>query len=155
MLASVRVLRDRLGELRQMMHAGGRIVRHSLYWRSRGEAVERETGAAWHLELLGSSLLVLTRSALATDVTVRSTLVPVFQELGEAMTSLISAPGDRAGREHAVLHARTLARHVEEGNGRRASPGTVTQIIASMAAADLIAFLEPVRTRSPRINARE
>ena len=40
-LATARDLRNRLGELQQMMHAASRVVRHSLYWRGRRQAVAR------------------------------------------------------------------------------------------------------------------
>jgi uncharacterized membrane protein YgaE (UPF0421/DUF939 family) len=141
MLGSVRDLRDRLDELQQMMHAGGRIVRHSLYWRSRAEAVERSVAAARNLELLGGSLLMLSRSALATEPSERDALLPVIHELGRAIQSIAEAPEDRAGGRRAASDALAIARAIAPRGDHQPTPLAAAMSTARLVAEDLIAYV--------------
>jgi uncharacterized membrane protein YgaE (UPF0421/DUF939 family) len=59
---SLRDLRDRLAELSRTRRASSRVVRHSLVWRARMAPVVRESEHAGHLDLLGGSCLLLTRT---------------------------------------------------------------------------------------------
>jgi hypothetical protein len=63
-MSALRDLHDRLSELDRSRNAGPRVVRHSLVWRSRMGTVVRENENAGHLELLGISCLMLTRTAI-------------------------------------------------------------------------------------------
>src|SRR5690349_2653631 len=99
-LDSARELRERLGELAHMMRAADHVVRHSVYWRSRSKAVARETAAAKHLELLGGSLLMLARIAIASEPSERRELVPVVARMVAA--DLIAFLGEDASEMHRV-----------------------------------------------------
>ncbi len=62
-IANLRDLRDDLSELGRIRRASARVARRSLAWRSRLEPVVHEQENAGHLDLLGSSCLVLARTA--------------------------------------------------------------------------------------------
>jgi uncharacterized membrane protein YgaE (UPF0421/DUF939 family) len=133
-------LRDRLGELREMTRAAARVVRHSVYWRARREAVAREAAGARHLELLGGSVLVLARTALVSDPPERRALANVVRECAEVIKSLAEAPDDDATRQRAVVGGIRIARLSADA----ATPGSATAtatFTARTLVTDLLAFL--------------
>ena len=146
-LGSSHDLRDRVVELHHMIIAARRVARHSLYWRSRQEAAEREATDAQHLELLAGSLLMLVRSAMASDPAGRRAVAPIVRELGEVISALAAAPDDRGSRERGVARALDIARQVAGPTAPPLSARTAASLTASMVATDLIAFLgvEPAR----------
>lgn len=143
---SLRELRERLSDVRRMMRASGRVVRHSLYWRSRAEAVARENESARHLEMLGGTLIMLVRSALATDASGHRILHPVIRELVDVLSIVAANPADQAVRERAADRARDLARRIGVGERRRLSAMTAATFTAELAASDLIALLKTPST---------
>lgn len=134
-------LRERLDELQRMMRAGKRVVRHTLYWRSRAAAVAREIESARHLESLGGSLIMLVRSALATDASDHRSLVATIHQLGEVFAGL-AAPGDQAARRRAADHALEVARGIAANGRRHLSAITAATFSTELVASDLIAFLD-------------
>src|SRR3954449_2885259 len=66
-VSALRDLRDRLSELARTRQASRRVVAHSLWWRGQKRLVVRESENAGVLDLLGSSALVLARSATTAD----------------------------------------------------------------------------------------
>jgi uncharacterized membrane protein YgaE (UPF0421/DUF939 family) len=75
-LNSLRDLRDRLVELSRLRRASSRVARHSLVWRSQMTPVVHEKESADYLDLVGSSCLMLTRTAIAVKPPERRTIAP-------------------------------------------------------------------------------
>jgi hypothetical protein len=111
-LTRLRELRDRLADLGAMRKASESIVRHSATWRSRKAPVVREQESADQLDLLAGSCLMLTRTAMATRPSQRTTLAPGVGQLARAIADLAVQPGDRATRQRAADRALDLARWV-------------------------------------------
>ncbi len=63
-VGSQRELRDQLAELARMRRASVRVARHSLIWRGQIAPLVRESEDAGHLDLLGGSSLLLSRTSL-------------------------------------------------------------------------------------------
>src|SRR5215213_4598547 len=129
---SLRDLRDRLAELSRARRASSRVVRHSLVWRTRMAGVVRESENAGHLDLLGGSCLLLTRTALAMSLPERRRLAPGVRELAAAVADLARAPGDRPTRQRAADRALDLARSA-------GSPGQYQPAVAAAAAFQMVA----------------
>src|SRR5215211_6988436 len=121
---SLRDLRDRLAELSRARRASSRVVRHSLVWRTRMAQVVRESENAGHLDLLGGSCLLLTRTALAMSPPERRRLAPGVRQLAGAIADLARAPGDRPTRQRAADRALDPARRAASSPGQyhRRSP---------------------------------
>jgi uncharacterized membrane protein YgaE (UPF0421/DUF939 family) len=132
-------LRDRLVDLRRTRHASNRVVRHSLLWRARMAPVARESEDAGHLDLLGGSCLLLTRTALAMSRPEGRGLAPGIRELAVAIGDLATAPGDRATRQQAADRALALARPVAASPSRSQATLTASAAIR-MVATDIAAF---------------
>ena len=111
-LSSMRDLRDRLAEMSRMRRASRRVVRHSLAWRMRMAPVVRERENAGHLDLLGGSCLMLTRTTLAMNASDRQRLAPSVRELAGAVADLAKEPGDRPTRQQAADRALAIARRI-------------------------------------------
>jgi hypothetical protein len=93
---------DHLNELGRAMLASGRVVRHSILWRSRRGAVDSVTDEAGHLHLLGPGCLLFIRTAIATGPRERALLRPPMRELACVLTDLARARGDVDARQRAV-----------------------------------------------------
>jgi Fusaric acid resistance protein-like len=132
-------LRDRLADLRRTRQASRRVVRHSLLWRARMAPVVHESEDAGHLDLLGGSCLLLTRTALAISPPEGRALAPSIRELADAIGDLAAAPGDRLTRRRAAGRALALAGSVAAGPPRSQATLTVSAAIR-MVAADIGAF---------------
>jgi hypothetical protein len=139
-MSSLWDLRDRLADLRRTRHASNRVVRHSLLWRARVAPVVRESENAGHLDLLGGSCLLLTRTALTMSPTERRGLAPSIRELAVAVGDLATAPGDRATRQRAADRALALARSVAASPQRSGATPTVSAAMR-MVATDIGAFV--------------
>jgi hypothetical protein len=146
-MSSLWDLRDRLADLRRTRQASTRVVRHSLLWRARMAPVTYESENAGHLDLLGGSCLLLTRTALTMSPPEGRELAPSIRELAVAIDDLAAAPGDRATRQRAADRALVLARSVAASPRRSQATLTVSAAIR-MAATDIGAFagVDPART---------
>jgi uncharacterized membrane protein YgaE (UPF0421/DUF939 family) len=133
-LSRLRDLRDRLVELSRTRRASSRVVRHSLIWRTRMAPVVRESEHAGHLDLLGGSCLLLTRTALAMSRLERRRLAPAVQELAAAIMELARAPDDRSSRQRAADRAVDLVRW-DAG-----SPAQFPQALVASAAIRMVAM---------------
>jgi hypothetical protein len=87
---------------------------------------------AGHLDLLGGSCLLLTRTALAMSLPERRRLAPGVRELAAAIADLARAPGDRPTRQRAADRALDLARSAS-------SPGQYQPAFAAAAALQMVA----------------
>jgi hypothetical protein len=109
-IATLRGVRDRLSDLSRARKASGRVVRHSLAWRSRSAPVVRETENAGHLDLLGSSCVMLARTTTVLDEAERRGVAPSVQELAAAIGEVAKDPGDRNARQSTADRALDLIR---------------------------------------------
>lgn len=136
---SLRDLRDRLAELSRTRRASNRVVRHSLVWRTRMTRVVRESENAGHLDLLGGSCLLLTRTALAMSPPQRRRLAPGVRELAGAIADLARAPGDRPTQQRAADRALDLARRAASSSGQY-QPAVTAAAAIQMVATDVMVF---------------
>jgi Fusaric acid resistance protein-like len=136
---SLRDLRDRLAELSRTRRASSRVVRHSLVWRTRMARVVRESEHAGHLDLLGGSCLLLTRTALAMSPPQRRRLAPGVRELAGAIADLARAPGDRPTQQRAADRALDLARKAASSPGQY-QPAVTAAAAIQMVATDVMVF---------------
>jgi uncharacterized membrane protein YgaE (UPF0421/DUF939 family) len=138
-LNSMRDLRDRLAEVSRMRRASRRVVRHSLAWRMRMAPVVRERENAGHLDLLGGSCLMLTRTMLAVNGPDRRRLALSVQELAGAVADLAKKPGDHQTRQRAADRALTIARRVA-GSAPQSQATLAASIATQMVAIDVMVF---------------
>jgi uncharacterized membrane protein YgaE (UPF0421/DUF939 family) len=101
-MMQLRDLRDRLAALAKTRAASGRVVRHSLAWRAHLKPVVHEQENAGHLDLLGVSCLMLTRTALVTDPADGRQLVEPVREIAELLTELARSPAETSTRQSVV-----------------------------------------------------
>nr|WP_240942614.1 FUSC family protein [Planosporangium thailandense] len=146
-LGRLRDLRDHLSELGRTRHASSRVVRHSVVWRSRKAPVVRENENAGHLDLLGGSCLMLTRTAMGVGPGERRRLVPSVRELAGALAALAKKPGDRSTRQHAADRALEASRHLVDHDTPSGSALAAATVAVRMVAADVMVFagVEPER----------
>jgi hypothetical protein len=138
-LSSMRELRDRLAEVSRMRRASRRVVRHSLAWRTRKAPVVRERENAGHLDLLGGSCLMLTRTMLAMEAPDRRRLAPSVRELAGAVTGLAEKPGDRPTRQRAADRALALARRAAS-SAQQSQAAPAAGVAIQMVATDVMVF---------------
>lgn len=132
-MARHRALRDRLGELASTRAASVRTARHSLVWRSSTEPLVQEHENAGHLDLLGGSVLMVTRTALTADMPDRERLAHTIEALAAILGDLARSLGDRPGRQAAVDRSLAMLRAIDAA---RARPGSAhAAVIASLQAA--------------------
>jgi hypothetical protein len=161
-MGRLRALRDRLAELGRMRQASARVARRSLAWRSRRTPVVRENENAGHLDLLGTSCLLLTRTAIETDPPDRRYLAPHVSELARAVGDLAGDLGDREVRQGAADCALAVARRLADANAEPDSSLAAAVIAARLVAADLMTFagveprqaIEAVREETARVDVR-
>lgn len=138
-LSSMRDLRDRLAEVSRMRRASSRVVRHSLAWRMRMAPVVRERENAGHLDLLGGSCLMLTRTMLTMNTPDGRRLAPSVRELAGAVADLAEEPGNRPTRQQAAHRALAIARRA--GGSAPQSQATLAASVAiQMVATDVMVF---------------
>lgn len=109
-LATLRDLRDRLGELARLRKVSGNVVRHSAIWRSQRGPLVRERENADHLDLLGGGCVMLARTAFGMEPSRRRALAPGVRELAAVLAALARAPGDRDVRQRAADRALEVSR---------------------------------------------
>jgi hypothetical protein len=97
----LRNLRDDLAGLSTARKASGRIVRHAIIWRRRAALVVAEREGADCLDLLAGSCLMLSRTAIAVDGSLRARLAATVRYLAAAMEDLAEDREDQAARQSA------------------------------------------------------
>jgi len=144
-IASQRELRDHLSELARMRSASARVARHSLTWRTQITPVVRENEDAGHLDLLGGSCLLLTRTSLGADEKDRRLLAPCVREFSTTLAGLARQPGDHETRQLAVQRSLDVLRGMASARAKStAEPSaelTAALAAARMAITDLMLFV--------------
>jgi hypothetical protein len=140
-IGSQRELRDHLSELARMRRASARVARHSLVWRSQIAPVVRENEDAGHLDLLGGSCLLLTRTSLGADDEDRRLLAPCVRALSTTLADLARQPGDRATRQRAVDRSLEILRGMRSIRTEPDPELTATLAAARTAVTDLMLFV--------------
>jgi hypothetical protein len=138
---SQRQLRDQLAELARTRRASTRVARHSLTWRTQIAPLVQENEDAGHLDLLGGSCLLLTRTSLAASDEDRRLLAPCISSLSSTLADLARQPGDPSTRQHAVHRSLQVLREIRS---LRPDPGpelTVALTAARIAVTDLMLFV--------------
>jgi uncharacterized membrane protein YgaE (UPF0421/DUF939 family) len=141
-VSTLRDLRDRLTELARTRRASRRVVAHSPWWRGQKRRVVRESENAGVLDLLGSSALMLARTAMTADAD-RGLLAAEVRELAQAVAALAAAPGDQDVRQGAADHVVAMLERVDTSDADQ--PSDVAILALTMVAADVLRFtgLEP------------
>jgi hypothetical protein len=139
-LTRLRGLRDRLADLGRTREASARVAKRSAVWRSQRAPVVRERENAGHLDLLGGSCLLLTRTAAAADPSERARLAPRVRELAGALDELAKEPGDRGTRQGAADRALEVARGVGDGDAEGGSLSAAAAFSVRAVAADIMVF---------------
>lgn len=136
-----RDLRDRLSEVARMRRASTRVARHSLVWRGQVAPLVRENEDTGHLDLLGGSCLLLTRTSLAANDEDQRLLAPCMREFSETLADLARNPGDQAARQRAVDRSLQILRKMRSIQ-RAPDPDLVAAIsVARVAVTDLMRFV--------------
>jgi hypothetical protein len=101
-MTQLRDQRDRLAALAKTRAASSRVARHTLAWRTHLKPAVAEQENAGHLDLLGVSCLMLTRTALATDPADGRLLAETVREIAELLAELAASPGVTSTRQRVV-----------------------------------------------------
>jgi uncharacterized membrane protein YgaE (UPF0421/DUF939 family) len=137
-ITRLRELRDDLSELGRVRRASTRVARRSLAWRSRLELVVQEHENAGHLDLLGSSCLVLARTAASLDSAERERLTPHMRYLAQALEELAGGLGLRAVRQQVADRGLAVAAEIS-ADGEPPDPAFAAAVMSvRMVAADLM-----------------
>jgi len=146
-LKNLRELRDRLAELTRLRYASSRVARHSVVWRSQIKPVVREKESAGHLDLLGGSCLMLTRTVIALSPQERRMFAPSVRELANVLADLAKELDERQTRQHAADRALDIARQLD-ADGTPSESTLPARITARMVAADIMVFagVDPEQT---------
>jgi FtsH-binding integral membrane protein len=139
-IAELRDLRDDLSELGRVRRASTSVARRSLVWRSRLGPVVQEKENAAHLDLLGSSCLLLARTAASIDSAERATLAPHVRELAEALKELAGGLGTRAVRQQVADRGLAVAGKISADGEPPNSPLAAAAMSVRMVATDLMVF---------------
>ncbi len=140
-IGSQRELRDQLSELARMRRASVRVARHSLVWRAQIKPLVRENEDAGHLDLLGGSCLLLSRTSLGADDEDRRLLAPCVRALSTTLADLAREPGDRATRQRAVDRSLEILRGMRSVRTDRDPELTAALAAARVAVTDLMLFV--------------
>lgn len=136
----MRDVRDRLADLERMARQSPRVARHSAVWWVRRGALSLERERASRVAVLGTSCLVLTRTALDTTPPDRARLANTVGALGEVFATLAKDPVDLATRQAAVDKAGVITRELATEETPRGSSLAAAIVSARVVAADLLLF---------------
>jgi uncharacterized membrane protein YgaE (UPF0421/DUF939 family) len=140
-VSTLRDLRDRLSDLARTRQASRRVVAHSPWWRGQKRLVVRESENAGALDLLGSSALMLARTATTADAD-RELFAAEVRELAHVVAALAAAPGDHTVRQRAADHVLAILERVDTSDPDQRDVARVSLV---MVAVDVLRFtgLEP------------
>ena len=139
-IVALRELPDDVTELRRMRRASARVARRTLVWRANRALVVRESENADHLDLLGSSCLLLARAAPSLAPSERHALEPSVRDLSEVLGALARDLGDREARQRAAVRALDVANAVSRADAPAGSTLAVAVTGVRMVATDLMVF---------------
>jgi uncharacterized membrane protein YgaE (UPF0421/DUF939 family) len=108
-VAELRAFPDELVELRRTRRASARVARRTLVGRSQRAPVVQENENADHLDLLGTSCLLLARVARSLNTDERRVLARSARDLAGALAALAGDLGDRETRQRAANRAFEVA----------------------------------------------
>jgi hypothetical protein len=140
-IGSQRDLRDQLSELARIRRASTRIARHGLTWRGQIKPLVRENVDAGHLDLLGGSCLLLTRTSLAAGEEEQRLLAPFIVAFSQILTELSEQPGDREKRQRAVDRSLGMLRTMGDLQPRHVSELFAAVTAVRIAVMDLMLFV--------------
>jgi Fusaric acid resistance protein-like len=140
-IVALRELPEDVTELRRMRRASGRVARRTLVWRAHRALVVRERENADHLDLLGSSCLILARVAPSLTPSERHALEPSVRGLSEVLGPLARELGDRETRQRAADRALDVANAVSRADAPAGSTLSVAITGVRMVATDLMVFV--------------
>lgn len=139
-IESQRKLRDHLSELARTRRASARVARHSVAWRGQIAPLVRESEDAGHLDLLGGSCLLLTRTALEADEDDQLLLAPCVRALSTTLANLAVQPGERATRQGAVERSLEILRAMRSARAKPDPQLAAALTAARLAVRDLMLF---------------
>jgi uncharacterized membrane protein YgaE (UPF0421/DUF939 family) len=139
-IVTLRELPDDMAELRRMRRASARVARRTLVWRAHRALVVRESENADHLDLLGSSCLMLARVAPSLNPSERHALEPSVRDLSEVLGALARELGDRETRQRAADRALEVANTVSGADAPAGSTLAVAITGVRMVATDVMVF---------------
>ena len=99
----------------------------------------RERENAGHLDLLGGSCLMLTRTTLTMNAPDRRRLAPSVRELAGAVADLAKTPGDRPTRQRAADRALAIGRRAA-GSDPQSQATPAANVAIQMVATDVMVF---------------
>jgi hypothetical protein len=148
-IAGQREIRDHLSELARIRRASTRVARHSLVWRAQITPLVQENEDAGHLDLLGGSCLMLTRTCLGAGDEDRPQLAPFIRDLSGTFADLARQPGNRATRQWAVERALGVLHGMRSIDSTPDPELAAALAAARMAITDLLLFVgvEPDEAR--------
>ena len=127
-------------ELRRTARAGSRVASRTLVWRGQRPLVVHETENADHLDLLGTSCLVLARSIPSLSSRERRALEPSVRGLARLLEDLAHELGDHATRQRAADEALEIASEVAGVDARSGSALAGSTMGVRLVATDLMTF---------------
>ena len=139
-IVALRELPEDVTELHRILRASGRVARRTLVWRGHRSLVVRESENADHLDLLGSSCLVLARVAPSLSSSERNALSPSVRGLSEVLAALTRELGDRETRQRAADRALEVANAVSDADAPAGSTLAFAVTGVRMVATDVMVF---------------
>ncbi len=109
-LENMRDVRNRLVDLEHAVIAAPRVRRTSVLWRARRDAVDREAERARHLDLLGTSCLLLARTALSIPSEERARGAPYVLDVADVLAELAQRFEEPDAHRRAAERVAAIAR---------------------------------------------
>jgi len=136
----LRAMRDRLAELGRTRDASRNVARRAPVRRSRRAPVVQENENAGQLDLLGGSCIMLNRTAIEVQQSLRPKLIPSMRTLTGALRDLARDPGERSARQDAADRALDVARELSEQDSEADRALAAATNAAQMLATDIMVF---------------
>jgi uncharacterized membrane protein YgaE (UPF0421/DUF939 family) len=140
-ITALRELPHDVTELRRVRRASARVARRTVVGRAHKALVVRESENADHLDLLGSSCLMLARVAASLNPLERHALAPTVRDLSEVLGALAPELGDRETRQDAADRALEIANAVSGADAPAGSTLAVAITGVRMVATDVMVFV--------------
>jgi hypothetical protein len=139
-ITALRELPEDLTEMRRMALAGTRVARRSLVWRGRQPLVVHETENADHLDLLGTSCLLLARSVPSMSSSERRQIDSRVRGLAEVLEGLAGGLGDHATRQRAADDVLEVANGLGDVDADASAALAGAVMAVRLTATDIMAF---------------
>lgn len=139
-IETLRELPDDVTELRRLRRASARVARRTLVWRAHRALVVHESENADHLDLLGSSCLLLARFAPSLSSLERRALEPSVRDLAGLLGELANELGNREARQLAADRALEIANAGPDADTSTGSTLALAVMGVRLVATDLMVF---------------